>query len=278
MNMHDDRTADCAALQELVAWYPTKALSDEERRRLEAHLKICPRCSELAAFALRLRGDLAKGVEHPEPDDLVAFAEDDPRQTEAARRRVQEHAARCAACDELLRVLMKVGDDLLLEPAAAIAGSNGSRRPQHRGRLAPWRWSAAAVAAAAVLAVVLLTREQPAPRIDGVHIVAGGGTGVRNGTTVAADVVKLAAGSQQIVILEFTDLATPPRSEAYFRVLIAGAAGSSIWHKDVRGELFLENYTLALVVPAGALAPGRYSLDVTAPDGASILRSRLEVE
>jgi hypothetical protein len=71
------------------------------------------------------------------------------------------------------------------------------------------------------------------------------------------------------------DLAAPPDPDARYEVAIRDLTGRDAWRQSVAGAAFLQTYSLALVLPACVLKPGRYELTVRDPDGRQMLRADL---
>lgn len=270
-------------VSELVFWYPTGALTADERQQVDAHVADCPICAERLAFATEFRETLRATATHPTADVLVGYVERDPDQSEPVREWVRRHVSECAACAHELDILEQIGDDLATAPTATIGHpSMDTPRPSWQARFRSWagpgQVAGYLATAAAVTAILITTRgEVDQSRLDRTIMLSSGGSGVRGVVEPASPPSRLAAGESHVLLLEFTDLVEHPMPEAVYEVVIRDADQRVVWRRSVRGETFRDNYTLALVLPAGTLRPGRHAVEVTAPSGEFVLRDRLDV-
>lgn len=304
---------DCGDVRELVSWYPTQDLSKEERQRVEEHVAACPSCSDLLRFAADLKEhQLAVKPSHPDPDNLVAYAEDPDSISPDERSRIEEHLPVCAECRHEKTILETVdrvtsGDAPLPETAKARSGPKLRLALVERLRnlwdslvgtlLRPI--PAAAYLTVAVCAVLILLvrpageREpmtQPGARegitartdavIESVVILYDRNGDLRGGLVEATrPIPTMDSGRGQFLLLEFTNLEISPQAEGLYQVKVAEeGSAKSFWQGIVKGESFIENYTLGLWLEPKTLEPGRYVVSVLNPADELIFRSNLIVQ
>ena len=313
MSRDDSLARECVGTRELVAWYPSGTLSDAERQQVETHVQHCTDCADLHAFATRFQESLAAApgdatVPHPSPDMLVRFVEQDPDLVAEQRHRIAEHLRQCAECAEEAHLLGQVAADLEQESETDKAAATGVAADRsiiplplgtrlRRGLDAASRsWlgpvpAACFMAAAAVLAIVLFSASPPSPDggvdgnpligpfADGVALLADGEVAVRGDEQPGDKTTVLVADRQNILLLEFTDLVEPPAADARFRLTIRSVdTEQTVWQQTLTGASFLENYTLAVVLPPTTLTVGSYELLVLVADDTVFFRSQIVVQ
>jgi hypothetical protein len=262
----------------LVAWYPTGTLDEEERRRVESHVRQCATCDSLLRFGDGVRASLS--LEHPAPDAIVTYSEDPGGLSRAEREKVERHLEECGEC--------RMQVDLLEEVERSDTASPPSERPSF------WRWFGANVlgpvpAAVYLVVVVVLaglyvgSRDGIAPPLYtdagvGVVIVADEGEQVRGAGAVERESVAVDATSPRLLLLELTRLDSPPAGDDVYEVTFTPAApGAAAVSFAVEGRTFRDNYTIGYILRPGVLAPGRYGIEVRDPGGDSIFKSSLEI-
>ncbi len=298
-------SADCCDdLSELVAWYPNGSLEVEERRRVEAHVATCAACADILQFATATREvTVALATAHPEPEQLVAFAEDALAIAAAPRADLHAHLAICDCCATELATLQQIDR---LDASNQLAGSDSaegadSAVPTSRqlvGGLRDW-WSrllaaaaqpAPAIYLAGAAAVILVLLLQPGDRLElsapggsgglvsGVVLLPDDGGTLRGGEVTAAPLTEIDGEQPPILLLELTNLITPPPPDDLYRIVITGATSSNpVWNGVARGAVFEQTYTLCLMLEPGTLAVGQYRIAVLDPDGTPVYRAPLVV-
>jgi anti-sigma factor ChrR (cupin superfamily) len=264
-----------AALPELIEGRLDPASAAE----IEAHLAGCDECRQyrnacrLVALAARLDPAVSE-TEHPDADEIVAFATTSPTLDGARRQAIEVHVAACAGCaqdvrathaarsaarraarapavraDRLIRVVALAASVLvavLAWPAWLGVGDLGGASRAPAG--APWSGAATLTVLASDLRgtggeiVVRLARTQPHVLL-GVDLAAGATAGGAARNEVAI------VGADGVTRFSRTFSATEAQS-------LAGASG-----------------VVVLVVPAADLAPGSYLLSVSR-DGRRAFESR----
>lgn len=295
--MSGPSAAGCAGVRELVVWYPTADLSQDERRLIDGHAGSCEACADLLRFAAEVRSVVAAAAVHPAAAALVQFAEDPGAMAAADRARVEEHLVGCARCAQERAILETVERDDL-EPARAPRrpAAAAERAPAPSALRALWDRlagsilepaPAAAYLAVAVIAVAVLIgrpgREIEAPGsgslVEGVVLLSDTAPGVRGAPApgpAPALAPQIDGERTQLLLLELTNLETPPRAADRYQVLVTPEGSSApAWKGEVLGAAFGETYSLGLVLAAGTLGPGRYEVAVIAPGGETIFRSAL---
>jgi len=248
----------CAGIREALVWYPTGSLSEEERRRIAAHVAVCPECAEMLQFVTGFKAEIEEGPSpHPDPETLVLYAEDPQAVPASERSLIESHVKSCPTCAQELLLLSEVERDLaaggaaIEDTRAAAATGRKMEQPSRAPRAgeprvgetlrALWRTvsssvlrpvPAAVYLVAAVIAVVAAIQQRP--------VVSGpSGVGVSEGAAAHAGSVlilpdqrgnlrsvspadraipALDLAARRFVNLEFTELASPPDPGAVYRV------------------------------------------------------------
>ena len=116
--MKDHNSKECKdEIRELLPWYLNRTLSEDETKKVEAHLKECPMCQrELGEL-----GWLSSGVKqvgkaekslHIESDKLVTFAEEPEKLSQEQKANIEEHLQSCPLCSSELQTLNSVNLEL----------------------------------------------------------------------------------------------------------------------------------------------------------------------
>jgi anti-sigma factor RsiW len=303
--------ADCASVRELIAWYPAGDLSESERRRVDDHVKACASCADLLHMAAELRTELVAW--HPAPELLVQFVERREGLHSDERGRIATHLAACPECAAEVRIL-----ESLQRPADLRECWGFGMILRHFGTILQHFWAtltdsvlrpvpAAVYLAAAVAALILLlvppqwhtvsrgVRAVPAgsaptglarragspvpeARLGSVVLLSDEAVAVRGPEVARDEVAVLDADGPPFLLLEFADLAQPPRADEHYRVeLLPEDSGEVVWQATVRGESFRENYTLCLLFADDVLGAGGYRLLIRDPAGEVIFGTQFEV-
>lgn len=273
--------AACDEIRERIAWYPTEAVEEDERRKLEEHAATCPACAQLLRLATDMKSHLRENPPHLDPDLLTRALEDADSLATRERALVERHLAACPHCREEAAILQALAQPV--PPGWCTVWDTLARtllRPV----------PAAIYLTAAIAAVVFLTVSprrgpldaipSPADHVDGVVILSDMRAQQRAPGGQGEPVTVLAARQQHFLLLEFLALQHVPGEEEIFELVILeeGSAGLPAWAQSVTGKAFRDTYTLGLVVTPGMLAPGRYELVVEDPLGKPIYRSLIEVQ
>ena len=292
-----ERQNTCDAVRELVAWYPTGELTMEQRSQVEEHAAACPACAERLRFARSLAAAAPTCAEiHPEPDMLVTFVENAQELPAQERARIQEHLGICRQCAREAEILRG------LEERAGVLERMWNALAASVLRPLPAAGYLALATAAVVLWVIRVGGPGPetrapesgppastpaAPAASGTSarsfaggvLLLPGETGAQRGEPQpGAEVPTWDSARAQLLLVEFTDLETPPAPGDVFRVRVSDAAsGAVVWETAVAAEAFVENYTIGLMLAPGTLPPGRHQVSVRGPDEREIFRSTLMV-
>jgi hypothetical protein len=112
-------------IAELLPWYITETLSQDERKKVETHLKVCSICQkslqDLQWFSENMekyKVDLLQ--EHIEPEKLVIYAESRNELSDSEITEIEEHLRECTDCREDLDILRKVNADLGKIPSLLV--------------------------------------------------------------------------------------------------------------------------------------------------------------
>lgn len=311
-----DSTSDneiaCDLVRELIAWYPGGTLDEGERACVEEHVAGCPACADLLRFTSDFKDRLREEYSHhPDAEALVCFVEDKSSMNPTEVSFIEQHLGICQECREQASMLETVDRSIAEEETAE---SSVSRVPGEKaGPISPMHtlWDtlktgllrpvpAAIYLVVALVAIGLLVR-QPVGWIDrgaerersriGVDSGTGSVPGALGGIVILPDETdrvrqtgqdefvapRIDAGAAQFLLLELTGLEAPPAEEAlYSVVLLREGAGEPAFRTTVRGNVFSENYTLCLSLPAEALTPGHYVVEVTGPGGVTVFRSSID--
>lgn len=312
--MSDSNAHDiCERMRELIAWYPGRALAEEERSRVEKHVANCPACADLLEFASAFKGMLqAEHSTHPDPEALVSYVESraamDPEQCST----VERHLAVCPQCREEAAMLTAVEESYSTEKAAASSPYTGGVPPDPKSRIGGFLRGlrggvlkpvpAAVYLTAAVLAVGMLLfrpdgwmagltgREagqiRLAPDVDAVSGSLGGVVILpdetdrmrRPGREDRAP-TRVDAGRAQFLLLELTGLEAVPSAEDRYTVeLSREGSPEPVFQSSILGRAFRDNYSLCLQLGEGGLRPGSYIVTVVGPSGNPVFRSSIIAE
>ncbi len=158
-------------------------LGDEERQRVEEHLKECEQCRGLAEAMRANAASRDRRAGHLPPDLIAAWPKRAPGLRGLEQRMVREHLERCGLCREdlallgyspgLVGVAFAPADTAPIMEAPQVAQPIvGPRRQQQHSRRAPggggapwWSWAfgpvGATLAAAATVIVFFVARQAP---------------------------------------------------------------------------------------------------------------------
>jgi anti-sigma factor RsiW len=296
----------------LIAWFPSSALDQQQRSRVQRHVAGCSACADLLGFACQIKDRLRERQSvHPQADVLVDFVENKRGLEPQECALLEEHLADCSECKRQVEMLQVVQDELTAadaSPAAAgraVAGRSGrvSSKGAFWSALAARLLSPAPAAVYLALAVVALglhlvrtprdavepsgqvagARGLPAGRglatgaVSGAIILPDESDRVRQPPATARSTVRIASDEPQILLLELTGLESPPLADALYTVEVLGEGlREPVLTAGIAGRAFQENYTLCLPLAASALAAGRYVVRIVTPEGLVIFRSTLE--
>jgi hypothetical protein len=309
-NNPTDMGNGCESIEELIAWYPSQTLAEEEKLRVESHIAGCNKCAELLQYASSLRDRLyAAYSPHPNPDLLVCYVESKNNMESTERSIIEEHIAQCPECINEIEVLEALEErpceDASSLPTKLQSRDNAGRSQKYKhsfwetlraGLFKPV--SAAVYLIIAVLAVGLHLMGPgwpgPARNLDsifpkgknlpsgtpvGVVLLADKSGRVRRIGEGKFDLAKVDADKPQYILLELVNLDTPPAADGLYMVeIIPATTNHPVIAVEVRGEIFLENYTIGLPLAADALLPGVYTVRVIGPDKETIYHSTFEAE
>ncbi|MBN2070165.1 MAG: hypothetical protein JW814_01810 [Candidatus Krumholzibacteriota bacterium] len=292
---NDKRPGQCRKCEQLAVWYPTRALTDEEKSLVEGHAAECASCAELLGFVIGFHETLVEAFSgHPDPETLVQFAEDPAIMTPSARAIVETHIEACSECRAEIEMLHAVdlaaGAD---DGSLARSGSASSRSAEATSRLSRWREifsslvlrpaAAAVYLIVAVAAIGLLIsrvdRSSDAIGVLGGVSVLSDEAGVVRGAGSSPGVTTIEAEVAGFLLLELTGPDIELSDDDQYEVRIIGGGGSEpVYAKSISGGAFSYNYTLCLFLQGGTLEPGEYRVRVIDPEGSVIFSSSLAVE
>ncbi len=247
-------------------------LAPERRAAVEAHLRDCADCRELAQAAELLaetmlaRGPVASG-DHPQSETLVELASNPERLAAAETRRIEQHLTTCRHCAEDVA------------SARAVLAPSGQLAAFRRPALArAWRSAngRAALAAGIVLAVLAYPaylglqrrpvppKQPPGETLDGSgavdYLVLGDTT---RGDPQVPATVRVAPGQTLVPLALQPDL-DPEDHPGAHRVEILSADGATAWSTELAPSELRQRLDrggiVLLQVPVRALVPGRYRL------------------
>ncbi len=286
----DDATgrSACETVRLLVPWYAANrtALDRTECEEVEAHVGSCEACARRLSFALRLAEGPPPAGWHPEETTLTDYVDAPQCLGAAVRARLDAHLAACPVCAESVAALRAL--------APPDTPPESGPRPGMWARL--WRIlsggllrpvPAAAYLVTAVAAGVLLISTYG--HHDGLRTSGGDsgawawmgsprilvdGSGIDRSIEQAETGAFVRTDARELLLVEFTNLMTPPDPEGLYGVRIQPADRDEVvWASSVAGRTFADNYTLSVVLEAGVLSPGAYRLMVLSPEGEVIFRS-----
>jgi hypothetical protein len=251
-------------IHELLPWFATGRLSEEEVVAFRDHLPACADCREELAVIEKIRGQLelhgeAFVEEHPSAELLVAVTKGE-HDDEGQAARVRRHLALCDACARESRWV--AGE-------AQVAGA--SARPPVR-----WAaWAALAAAAAVVGALILFPPWRGAP---GPAVRIASAAFIRPAERLEAsteNVVRLPEGASGVGLIfevDFSPASFPVRLE------LKDEHGRLLHVEDpVAREALVEGTYLFLDCDRNVCAPGSYLVEIH-PRGGSEPQQGLRFE
>jgi hypothetical protein len=283
----------CADVRELVPWYPSGTLAEDERRRVEQHASTCEACRALLDFSEEIRESMrAVRMAHPSPEVLVDFVERSSELSGRERDTIETHIMVCASCREQAELL----EQLDREDARTVSvrrAPEGERPPLgrlarfwdslKRGVLSPVPAAIYLVAAiAAVVSIFVLPGDHEHPNsigtVDGVVIVPDEGDRVRQALQEPSAGTTVDATSTHLLLLELTELQSPPGDEdAYTVSFLPKGGGAPAFSTTVAGATFRDNYTIGVILRPGVLDVGDYVVTVMDPTGARAFHSTVKI-
>ncbi len=304
-------TSACDEVRELIAWFPGRTLDENERRRVDEHVTECQACADLLRFVSGFSEIVREQyTPHPEAGSLVAFVEERTSLDSRERSEIEKHLAACAACREQVAMLEAVDRSIdeydSREPAQTqpVPETPVTRRSRLRdfwdslrgGILRPVPAAIYLILAVCTIGLLLLQsgglKDRGIDRRTGeIDLHPGTGAGTLGGIVILPDEtghvrqpgreetggVRIDAGRAQFLLLELTGLEAPPADDDRYTVhLVQRNSTEPVFESVVRGEVFIETYTLCLSLESGALAPGRYIVTVTGPGGTIVYRSSID--
>ncbi len=300
--MNEQPTTSCREIGELIAWYPSGDLTDSERIRIDEHVERCSSCAEDLDFALQIKHSVSPATgEHPDPETIVQFFEDPSTLNTIDRAAVADHVAECGLCAREIRILQtvdtataKVIEGVFTPKTAESPGQTSTHVDRKESRswwsdLSSSTWLSPGPAlgylAATLACVALLAGQLGGPssgtdtnrtRIDSVRFLPDQGVGMRGAGEGDIDPTTLDRSEANVLVLEFTDLTNLPSRDATYEIEILDENGALVLGHPVVGELFLDNFTLAVTLEPGALESGRYVLRVIDSGGEAIFSTLLK--
>lgn len=246
---------------------------------------------EAEVLAAAIRDEAARqrrGIEHPEPDELLAYAEGTLKDDD--KDRLQEHLTLCPTCAEAVLDLADFPAVELAEPqgppsefevAAAWRRFREVTAPEKRLARPAWALRGVSALAAALLAAVVglsfwvqqLRRQVDEPRVN-VYVgdlmpeAAGGERGEADRIEVPAEVDRL------LLLLNLADF----REFDGYRAEIADPEGRMIWSSEALRRGPDGNFTVEL--NRRFLAEGTYQIEVqglSAGTRTPLARYRMEI-
>lgn len=302
---HENRN-ECRRIEELIVWYPAGTLDDDEKRMVEEHLARCPACAESLSIAAGLRDLLVEGYSpHPSPGSLVAYTEGETSIDTRRREEIRRHLALCEDCSGQVSILEAVERDLSAaeSPQPIRAGrledenAGGTRSRSSIAAVLSFLFRpvpAALYLAVALTAVGILvlrsdrfegsagpSRADRSGRVPGgaagITILADETASMRGLRTGSAPVPAIGPDSLRYLMLELTDLESPPEPGAVYALMIVDDDDRMVVGDSITGAMFADTYTICLPVDAYLLSPGRYLVLVTDPAGRTIFRSSFDI-
>ena len=270
-------------LQNELADYAASRLEGEARLRLEAHLKECDPCREMASVLAEFGRTLREGGEslfelHPSPSSLREFALGSSTQ---GRERVARHLERCASCTLEIENWKRA-------PAVSESVRVAARTAQ--GWKTAWLLAAGVVIGVGLASLARIARVAPQPEIrEGV-----GGAARTAGPMLILPRVLRGAGDKIVYTpdwnSEFTVLAClaavpdDAAPEEKFVYTLLAADKRTVWSQTMTAQSIRERIaspaeSVTLLVPTASLRSGRYefSLSPEASTVSPIYRIDLEV-
>ena len=104
-------------IAELLPWYVAGTLSAAERKKVEAHLKVCSICEKSLKEVRWISESMEKyksilPEEHIDPENLVIYAESKEELAHSQVAEIERHLEACTDCKTELDTLLKVEADL----------------------------------------------------------------------------------------------------------------------------------------------------------------------
>jgi hypothetical protein len=240
---------------------------------------------------------------------LVSYAEDKTALEPPTRSILEEHIAACADCRKEIDILIGLdeqsSEDVL--PALLPSKSREKAVAPRKDKQNLWDTLRAGlfgpVPAAAYLVIAVFAigfhlirpmgpttgqdrdarlragKDLPSGAPAGVVLLADESGRVRRLGGENLDLPKVDASKPQYLLLELINLEAPPDINELYRIeLTSNDTKETVVSASVRGETFLENYTICLPLAADVLLPGVYAVTVTGPDGETLYRSTMQAE
>jgi anti-sigma factor ChrR (cupin superfamily) len=298
MTTNDETTAACdSELRQLLVWYPTATLSNQERAQVEEHVSQCAQCAELLHFVAQVESTvLADAAAHPSANELVRYTDVSTSMDDHDQVRIGQHLEICAECAREAEILCTVDQDWQARqprragPAAPpipseahVAGSAEERVVMLDRQASPrYTWprrcfdlavrpAAAAVylLAAMVLLVLLVIRpgasDRVETRIDSIVVLSDASVPLR-GLPPRKTIIE--ARYTNRLLLELTNLDHHPGEDDLFVVrIVTDQAEHAAWTAEVRGRDLARDYAMLLTLPAWSLAPGIYTVETVEVSG-----------
>jgi len=280
-----ESTDRCADVRELVPWYPSGTLAEDERRRVEQHASACEACRALLDFSQEMRESMrAVRTAHPSPEALVNFVERSSDLSGRERDAIETHIMVCASCREQAELVERLDrEDTRTAPPQQAPGFARFWDWLKRGLLSPVPAAIYLVAAiAAVVSVFVLPGVHERPTrvgtVDGVVIVPDEGDRVRQALQEPGAGTTIDAASTHLLLLELTELESPPGDEDAYTVSFLPKGGQApAFSASVAGATFRDNYTIGVTLRPGVLAVGDYVVTVTDPAGVRVFHSTVTI-
>jgi len=276
---------DHAEAQRLISDWARGRLDAARAREVEAHARGCADCTSAAEAAAGLEAEsrrlAAEAAPHPAPEALARYVEAPEESSTLELARIAAHVRACGRCREDLEIARAsaapawwravrawlaapAGPLRALQPALALAalllvypawiGLVESPREiaaaNRRAREADARARAGAVAA-------------PAPRGGGIAVLV-----LRGATRGSDDLPELRPRPGQVLQPVLVDANMPGTTVA---VTLVREPGTRVWQAEGPREQFWDpaNALFGMLVPAAALAPGEYRLELAPAAGAA---------
>jgi len=259
----------------LLVDYVKGELEEERAAAVAAHVAAHAECRATVDFLVQLQSDLERRsvrsqLEHPDADDLVAYATGNRDALDAAvSGAIERHAETCPECAAHLLATARA-HDATVSPAAAIRSETG------RGRATPV-WIGMALAAGLALGFLIPRHQGASP--------AGGPTAVIH---LSGDVRGSGAGpvgiAPSVGMLSFIVAMDPwidreTDDDFTLHIVVTDPQGNAVWSLDTtaRSAWNAGSGFLSVVAPADAIGAGRRRFSVQDGDGTRLFSAEFEL-
>jgi hypothetical protein len=104
-------------INELLPWYLNRTLPQDQARKVEAHLKVCPKCQKeleeikWLSSEVKAVGEISASP-HIQSEKLLSFTEEPERLSPDERVSIEKHIKSCASCYKEMQTLKSVNLEL----------------------------------------------------------------------------------------------------------------------------------------------------------------------